>query len=390
LTATEGHHLLVARSLIDDHDVDLRNQYAQRAWREFHAGPLRPWGVDDAKRGRVEPQGFAFALLVAPALSAGGTTLVQLQLAAIAALAFALAAALARRIVPDPWATGGPLLVALSPPSLALATSVTPDMTAAALITLGAVLALRCRELPRSRRGIIAAAPAAAAPWLGMLYLAPAGVVIAAATRWMRRRERGLQALVTAEVGFGSLVVLASVCNAFYGGLTPVAAAGAGDVGVDADIPRDLLSRVDRLVTLWVSPHSGLLVWVPVAAIGLAVSWLVWHQRRERLARAIPEYADVEVAALLALAIVVAAWLTATFATPSIDRAGFGPRQLGVALPALGALTAWGLRRWPRAGRILGGLTLVASVWLVLALAIGTGGWDQPPAHGPWAPLVTP
>jgi hypothetical protein len=375
LSPVEGHQLLLARSLIDDGDVDLRNQYRNHADRDLHAGRLTPWGVDDAKRGRIEPQGFAFALLVAPALAAGGTTGVQLFLAAIAALAFALGSALARRIVPDPWATGGPFLVAISPPALQLSTSVTPDMTAAALIMLGAGLALRCRESPRIRRGVLAAGPAAAAPWLGMLYLAPAGVVVAAATRWIRQRERGLHALVTAEVGLGSLVVLASVCNAFYGGLTPVAAARAGDVGVDADLPRDILSRLGRLVTLWVSPESGLLPWVPVAALGLGVVWLVWHERRERLARALAAYADVEVAALLALAVVAAAWLTVTFATPAVDHEGFGPRQLGVALPALGALTAWGLRRWPRTGRVLGAATVLLSIGAVVGVAVTGDGW---------------
>jgi hypothetical protein len=378
LSRAEGHQLLVARSLLDDGDVDLRNQYRKHADRDLHAGRLTPWGVDDAKRGRIEPQGFAFALLVAPALAVGGTTGVQLFLAAIATLAFGLGSAFARRLVPEPWATGGPLLVALSPPALAMATTVTPDMTAAAAITLGAVLALRVRERPRVRTGIFAAAPVAAAPWLGIAYLAPAAVVIAAAARWLRRRSRAVQALVTVEVGLGSLVVLGSVSRAFYGGLTPVAAAGPDGLGVDADVPRDLAGRIGRLVTLWVG-EGGLLVWAPITVLGLAVVWLVLHERRERLARAVPDYANIEVAALLALSVVTAAWLTAVLAAPHTEPALFGGRPLAVALPALGALTAWGVRRWPRTGRGLGVLTLVLSVVVVASLAIDGSGWLDGP-----------
>ena len=73
----------------------------------------------------VEPHGLGFPLLLAPAYALGGPTLVELLLAAVAALAFVLGAALARRVVPDPWATWAALLAGLSPPALAHATAVT-------------------------------------------------------------------------------------------------------------------------------------------------------------------------------------------------------------------------------------------------------------------------
>ena len=53
-----------------------------------------------------------------------------LALAAVAALAFVLGAALARLVVPDPWATWAALLTGLSPPALAHATAVLPALTA--------------------------------------------------------------------------------------------------------------------------------------------------------------------------------------------------------------------------------------------------------------------
>ena len=58
---------------------------------------------------------------------------------AMLALAFVLAAALARRMVPEPWATVGVGLVGLSPPAVAASTTITPG-TAAAVLLAGAAL----------------------------------------------------------------------------------------------------------------------------------------------------------------------------------------------------------------------------------------------------------
>jgi len=52
----------------------------------------------------------------------------------LAALAFTLAVALARRLVPEPWATAGPLVCGLSPPALAYSTAVYPDLVAGAIL----------------------------------------------------------------------------------------------------------------------------------------------------------------------------------------------------------------------------------------------------------------
>ena len=62
--------------------------------------------IDD---GQVEdvPQGAGFALLISPVRELGGARAVELVLAAIAALGFVLAALLARRIVPEPYASAG-------------------------------------------------------------------------------------------------------------------------------------------------------------------------------------------------------------------------------------------------------------------------------------------
>ena len=80
--------------------------------------------------------------------------------------------------------------------------------------------------------------------------------------------------------------------------------------------------------------------------------------------------------------------LAAAFAAPAAQGPWFPGRQLVAALPAAAALAAWGLRRAPRTGAVLGALTLLASAWLVGGLAAGSvGGWiDAPASTAPWGP----
>ncbi|MDQ3851143.1 MAG: hypothetical protein M3296_11090, partial [Actinomycetota bacterium] len=116
----EPHYLLTAESIVTDGDVDLRDEYASRAYRDWYPYVLERHGR--LTNGQAnEPHGVGFPLLIAPAYALGGPTAVQLFLAAIAALAFVLAAALARWVVPDPWAAGAALACGLSPPAVAYA-----------------------------------------------------------------------------------------------------------------------------------------------------------------------------------------------------------------------------------------------------------------------------
>src|ERR1700716_1248263 len=111
----EPRYLLMARSIASDGDIDLRNQYARREYRSFYSGTLRTNGRVIAGR-LAEPQPAGVSVLIAPAYALGGGTAAELLIAALAALAFVLAAALARRLVPEPWATAAPPARALSPP----------------------------------------------------------------------------------------------------------------------------------------------------------------------------------------------------------------------------------------------------------------------------------
>jgi hypothetical protein len=374
LSAAGAHVLLTTKSLVDDHDLDLADQYRQHAWRGFYRHPLRPTALPD-RAGRIfEPQGIGLPLLLAPAFAAGGATAARLWLAVLAAGAFVCAAALARRLVPDPWATAAALVVGLSPPAVAAATAVRPEMPIAAALAAAAVLALRIRDRPDAAPAFWAALLVAAVPWLGLSGVLPAAIAALALARWMRRRRRGLSGFVALEVVLTSAVVYITVDDRLYGGLTPYAARRAGGPATGVHDASDVLGRVPRIGVL----IYDLVRWAPFCALALAGLWLLWRSRRTRLAAAVSEQVHVEVVAAFASLALVAQLLGAAFLAPRVHGPWFPTRLLVPALPFAAALCALGLRRFPRAGAALAVATVGLTAWLLTA-TLGGGATLAPP-----------
>ncbi|HEX3318370.1 MAG TPA: hypothetical protein VHR88_10140 [Solirubrobacteraceae bacterium] len=382
-TPTEARTLLTARSIVRDGDVDLTNQYRQRQYAGFYPFRLAPRG--HVTRGRLDdPRGPGLPLLLAPAYALAGPTGAQLELAALAALAFVLAIAIARRLVPEPWATAGPLLCGLSPPALAYATAISPQLPAGAALAGAVLLALRARDRPRLAPALGCGALLAVLPWLGTEFLVPLVPVAVALAWWMGRQRRGWYALVGLDVVLASLVAFATANERLYGGVVPEAAGapltGAANAG-------DYLDRVPRLLALWIDRDAGLLRWAPVFALAFVGAWLLWRSRRDRVARAVPDQRNVEAVALV-LVLVCAAQVLVALLMPALKGLWFPGRSLVAALPCAGALVAWALRFVPRwLSTVLGGLTLVASAWLLVALRVGDAGWVAPASRAPWGPL---
>jgi hypothetical protein len=373
----EPHYLLAAASIVDDGDVDLTNQYARSGVRP----DTRP------VRGRLHgPEGVGLALLVAPAYALGGSKAVELWLAALAALGFVLGALLGRRLVPEPWASTGALLVGLSPPALGWAATVAPELTAGTLLAGAALCALSLRERPRAGAALGGGALLAALPWLGPQFLLPGLPVAVVLVRWALRARRRLVALLAGELILASLIFYASLNDVLYGGLTPYAARGGSPTG--AEFPLGYVERGPRLVALWLDRDAGLLRWTPILALAFYAAWLLWRSRREHLARALPARAETEVAAGLLLAVCAGALVVAAFAAPALRGPWFPGRHLICALPCAAALVGWGLRHAPRVGAVLGALTLLASAWLFIQVRGGDVGWSPPASRAPLGPLA--
>lgn len=381
----EPHYLLTAESIVSDRDLDLRDEYATKAYRDWYPYLLQRHGR--LTNGQAnEPHGAGFALLIAPAYAVGGPLAVQLLLAAIAALAFVLAAALARWVVPEPWASGAALACGLSPPALASATAVSPELAAGALLAGAALLALKVRELPRIRWVASAALALGSLPWLGLQF-AVAGLVVALAMfRWLRRRARGFAMLVEVEVLLFSGVMFVTINDQLFGGFTPAAAAIPGDRLGDLDAA-DYVDRAPRLVGLWLDRSYGVLRWAPVIALAFFALWLLWRSRRDHIARLLPERGAVEIAATLCALVCAAQVVVATFVAPTMFGFFFPGRYLLAGLPLAVALVAWGLRQAPRTGGVLAAVTLATSVWWYAELRLDGGGIVGPSSRAPLGPL---
>jgi hypothetical protein len=366
LSAAGAHVLMTTESIVSDHDVDLRNQYRKRAWRKWYRGELHPTARPDAAGRILEPHGAGLPLLLAPAWAIGGVIGVRLFLAALAAIAFACAASLGRRIVPEPWATAAALIVGLSAPVVAASTTIRPEIPCAAALAGAAVLALRIRDHPEAAVAFWAALLVAMVPWLGLTAAAPAIVVALALARWLRRRQRGLAGFVALEVVFTSAVVFITINDRLYGGLTPYASGARPGPSTGLHDAGDVLARVPRIFEI-----LGQLWWVPFLVMGLASLWLLWRSRRTRLAAAIADQVNVEVVAAFMGLVVGAQVLEAAFLAPRIAGPWFHARLLVPALPFAAALAAWGLRRFPRLGALLGAATVGLTIWVLVGALAG-------------------
>jgi hypothetical protein len=381
LSEPEAQALLVTESIVSDGDLDLSDEYRTRAWRGFYEGTLEPRADRHANGGILDPAGIAFPMLMAPAYAAGGVIAVELFLAALAAIGFVAAAALARRLVPDPWATGAAVTAAVSAPAVAAATTLSPDAVAGSALAGAAVLALRVRERPGLRWAIGCAALVAILPWLGAKFVPPTAVVAILAARWLRRRQRGLAGLVALEIVIFSVVLYITVNDRLYGGPFPAAALmEPGPTGAHGVLEH--LARAPRLLGLWIDQDVGILRWAPFAALSFVSLWLLVRSRRERLAFALYDQVDVEVTAGFLAALCAATVAFAAFLAPTIAGPWFPGHELACVLPTGGALAAWGLRRAPRAGRALAAVTVIATVWVLVVARVDADAGSAPP-QGP-------
>lgn len=337
-----------------------------------------------AEQGSIDKEapGIGFPALIAPAYAAGGEHGVELFLAALAALAVALGYALARAVVPDPWAIGAALACGLSPPLLAYGTWVGPELAAGAALAGAALLALRIEARPRRRYGIGCFALLGLLPWLGPKFVLAGLVVGCFAIARLRRGRRPLLAIASTEIAFFSVAFYVGLNEGIYDRPAPPGAVTGAGTAVE------YLERAYRFVALFIDREFGLLRWAPVFALAFLGLWLLARGKREQLAAVIPEHQRAESAAGLCACAIGAQLVTAALLAPAIFGLWFSARDLLAALPLAVALVAWGLRHTPRAGALLALVGGVGSAWLYIDARTGASGLVSPLPDAPWGPLV--
>ncbi len=148
LSGDEPHYLLMAYSLIHDHDLDLSNNYANKDYEQFyHRGDLEPQGLEHVINGkRYSHHPLGPVLLVLPGFALLGRLGASLTMALLAALALYLTL----RVLEETGAQGWPLhavgMVGLaSSPFLLYAGLIFPEIPTACLAALSLFLFLKKR-----------------------------------------------------------------------------------------------------------------------------------------------------------------------------------------------------------------------------------------------------
>ncbi len=346
ITGDEPFYVATAQSLVSDHDLDLRDEYARGGaeMASWWDGRVPLWRqMEPASGGRLlAPHDPGLPLLVAPAFALAGVAGVERFLVLVWALAMGLAAVLARRAGAPAWAAlVGAVAVGAGPPGLVYASQIYPEAAAAACVAGGLVVATGRRP-----RAAALVATVVALEWLGVKYL-PLALLVVGLWAWRFRAER--RALAGAAAAFavaGAHFVWWHLHT--FGGLTPystnVVWAGEGT----AQIVRAHVSVPDRgyrVYGLFLDARFGLLRWLPAAALAAAGA-AGTHRRRAAVHAG-------------ALAICVA---LGSFVSITIMGWWFPGRMLVAALPSLAVLVALGVARLPRTG-----LVLAAWGWAVAA-----------------------
>ena len=266
ITGDEPFYLITTQSLLQDGNLDLRNQYATRSYESFfdHRDGLWTQSVplDDGRV--VSPHNVGLSLLVLPGFALDGLVGVQVQLVLIAALTWALAYVLALRLSGARpglvWLAT--LAVALSATAFIYSSEVYPELPAG-LALVGALLVVTGRERLSARPTLAVLVLLSTLPWLGAKY-APLAVLVALYVLW-RGTPRGRAVLVAG--GALSALAYAAFHLATYESLTPynvnlVYAGGSTSTIVGEHI--ELGDRVYRLWGLLIDRRFGVGRWAPL------------------------------------------------------------------------------------------------------------------------------
>jgi hypothetical protein len=306
ITGDEPFYLLTTQSLLQDGDLDLRNQEAARSYEAFFDHPEGLWrqSVPRPDGTLLSPHNPGLSILLLPGFALGGLAGAQAQLAVLAALTFVLAWALAVRVTGSAgWSAAAALAVGLSASPFIYATEVYPELPAALALLAALHLSLGARPGPLRALGVAAALTVLM--WLGVKYAPLAGLV----GLWVlwRADQPGRLALSGAGALSGAAYVWWHLHT--FGALTPYSV-GVVYAGEDTAtvLGRHLafLERAYRLVGLLADERFGLARWSPVLLV--SVAGLGALARRGGLARLLVALVGAQVGVAAFVAITMMGW----------------------------------------------------------------------------------
>ena len=255
----EIDYLLMAQSVWREGDLDLRDNFARRDYREYLGGLARmPGGVRD-DHGRYRPtHSGGFAVVLAPAYALGGRTGCVVLLALLAAGLGLLVRDLALRATGDDDAALVAGAASVGPPVFFYTAFLYTEVVVALCI------ALALRQILWARRpagSVIGALALSALPWLHVRMTLAAVVLGSFALLSLRGRARW--AFAGTAAAMAAIYVLYQ--HAAFGTLSPLVRYGGS-------VPPAMASATPArtLVGLFVDGAYGLLPYAPVFLLALA------------------------------------------------------------------------------------------------------------------------
>jgi hypothetical protein len=266
----EPHYLLIAESLIRDGDVDLKNQFEERAFSKFTSARLEPHTAARSPKDKlyaVHTPGLA--ALIAPGYTVLGYAGARAIVSLVVALAIGLLFFTTRALFGAAAANFVFLLAAFASPLPIYANSVFPDSVA----VLPVAAALACLVSTRPALMALASASIACLPWLHPRFL-PLAVVLALAVTF-----RGGFSRLRAAVSFGPLLLSLSLLLAHFQSLFGSAALSAAyGPGFSSDVS---LSRIPfGASALILDRQFGLLLLSPALLLGVGGGVALWKRDR--------------------------------------------------------------------------------------------------------------
>ena len=263
----EPHYLIMAQSLWQDGDLDLRGNYYSRDYLAYNPGPIEPHYGSPRKDGTPFPaHSPGLPAMLAPAYALGGRAACLGLLALLAAWLVTEVYRLALELTNDSDAALVAWASSLGPPILFYSFHLYTEVPSA----LAIVLALRLSLDARTRsRGALVAVSIATLPWLHVKMI-PVALVLGI-VGLVRLRRPAVEGFVATALAMTALFL--GYYQMVFGRPTPLAIYGGLPSGMDGQ-------PVLALLGLLLDRSYGLLPHAPIFVLALASLPALARERR--------------------------------------------------------------------------------------------------------------
>lgn len=262
----EPHYLLITHSIVQDHDLQIGNNYKQRDYQVYYQGELDSHVsiAKDRTRYSIHPIGMPLLLVPAYALKRGYTTPIlcmNIMAACLSVLLFYIADALTgrRRLAFLLWG-----LLSFTPPLLFYSSQLYPE-TPSALFLAAAFYLMHSQQRRQTWRVVVIGLLLAYLPWLQQRMILPAVLLwayhlyrlrILPERRLHLWREAGISTLCLAVSG----AFMAGYYYALFG--NPLPNAPYASVGIKQVFSLDIFLREGAFGLLF-DQEAGLFIFAP-------------------------------------------------------------------------------------------------------------------------------